>query len=66
MEDHKELLWWKKCPTCGFSELDLESIHPKNRTSALKSPYAKRFPQNEKEIHLTYKSKEPGSDDSTS
>ena len=47
MEEHRELLWWKKCPTCGFCELDIELVHPDNRALALKDPLAKRFPQAE-------------------
>jgi hypothetical protein len=47
MDEHPELLWWRKCPTCGFSELDIELIHPKNREAALKHPLAKRFPSQE-------------------
>ena len=44
MEPHPELLFWIKCSVCGFCELDLESIHPKDHELAKSNPYTKRYP----------------------
>jgi ribosomal protein S27AE len=36
LQQHQELVFWFKCPTCGFTEFDIELIHPNKHTLALK------------------------------
>ena len=44
MLDHPDLMWWKKCPCCGYCEFDLKHIHPSNHELALKNMMAYRDP----------------------
>lgn len=42
MELHPELHWWRKCPVCGYSEMMLDSLSPKDKELAENNPYVKR------------------------
>lgn len=41
MQPHKELMFWFKCSTCGYTEFDLNLIHPSRHEQALRSKYAR-------------------------
>ncbi len=42
MEPHSELLFWFKCPICGFSEFELKLLSERNKKIAKKNKYASR------------------------
>ncbi len=41
MKPHHELIFWFKCPTCGFTELNLEWLSLRNRAAAKRNKFAK-------------------------
>lgn len=41
LKPHIELLWWHKCPICGFTELDINLIHPKYHQDIKQDPMRK-------------------------
>jgi len=42
MEPHPELYYWFKCQICGYSEFNLEWLHPDVRENASKHKFAKQ------------------------
>lgn len=38
LRPHSTLVWWMKCPCCGFTGLYLDEIHPNKRELAQKNP----------------------------
>lgn len=38
MIDHAELLFWKKCPTCGYCEMYTEGLSDKMKELARSKP----------------------------
>ena len=42
MLDHMELIFWKKCPACGYSELHTKNLSEKMKEIASKNPLAPR------------------------
>lgn len=37
LRPHSTLVWWMKCPCCGFTGFYIDEIHPNKRDMALKS-----------------------------
>jgi hypothetical protein len=43
LEPHPELVWWKKCPVCGYCCISMQSIDDRLKEHALKNPLMKRY-----------------------
>lgn len=41
LRPHSELIWWMKCPICGYTAFVLDEIHWTKKELALKNMYAK-------------------------
>jgi hypothetical protein len=40
LRPHSTLVWWMKCPCCGFTGFYLDEIHPNKRNLAEKNKMA--------------------------
>ena len=41
MRPHHELVFWFKCPICGFTDLDYELLSPNEQKNATRNKWAK-------------------------
>jgi hypothetical protein len=41
MEQHPELIWWSKCPTCGYTAIVMNDLSIENQFKVTLNPYAR-------------------------
>lgn len=61
LEPHPELIWWKKCPICGYSALVLEELSPPDQIRAKEDPMCPipELVPRKRELHDRCKTEEP-------
>jgi hypothetical protein len=43
MLQHPELIWWKKCATCGFSAIPYDEMSEENKAKAKAKPFTRHL-----------------------